>query len=366
MRALHVYKDVFPPVAGGIERHIGDLRRTLPGVTSDVLVAARGPRTQRERREGGIEVRVAELGRVWSVPLAPAFPVWLRRLRADLIHVHMPQPLGELAALLAAGPVPVVASFHADVVRQASVMPLYAPLVRGVLRRAAAVVVGSEGLRHSSPLLQGLDHVEVVPYGVDTAWFDPAAVDPAWVRSVRQELGTPLIVAVGRLVHYKGHEDLIEVVRNLEASLAIVGDGPRRAALERRAATVPRARLLGRVGDDELRVLLAAADVFVLPSTNRSESFGIATLEAQAMGTPAVVTDVGTGTAEAIAPGVSGLVVSAGDPRSLAAALSAFLTDGPRRCSAGAAGRLRVLERHTLDVQAAALRTIYRAVVPDR
>ncbi len=57
---------------------------------------------------------------------------------------------------------------------------------------------------------------------------------------------------------------------------------------------------MGRVGDEEHRTFLAAADCFVLPSANRAESFGIATVEAQAMGLPAVVTEVGTGTTEVI------------------------------------------------------------------
>ena len=63
-----------------------------------------------------------------------------------------------------------------------------------------------------------------------------------------------------------------------------------------------------------MRRHLAAADLFVLPSTSRAESFGLATAEAQAMGMPAVVTDVGTGTTEAIAPGETGVAVPPRNP----------------------------------------------------
>src|SRR5467141_2863004 len=75
VRVLHVYNDVYPPVAGGIEKHIDLIRRTLPDVHSDVLVCARGQRGSREPHGTGIEVKVAELGpRIWSVPIAPSFP----------------------------------------------------------------------------------------------------------------------------------------------------------------------------------------------------------------------------------------------------------------------------------------------------
>jgi rhamnosyl/mannosyltransferase len=364
MRVAHVYKDVYPPVAGGIEKHIDGLRTGMPDVVSDVIVCSRSRRTSVEEVGTGVEVRVAELGRLLSTPLAPGFPRRLSGLQADVFHLHMPNPLGELSALAALGGRPIVASYHADVVRQARLNPLYLPLQRACLRRASAVVVGSLSLSRTSPALAGMaGRTEHVPYGVDVDRFDPEQVEAQDREAVRRRYGTPLVVALGRLVHYKGVDQLIAAASLLDASVVIAGGGPLEGQLQRLARREPRVRLLGAVAESDLPTLLAAADLFVLPSVNRSESFGIATLEAQAMGVPAVVTEVGTGTTEAIAPGKTGLVVPAEDPRALAGAISSLLADPGRRRTMGDAARRRVIVRHSQSAQVHRLREIYERVI---
>src|SRR5436190_18468688 len=72
LRVLHVYKDVFPPVVGGVERQIDLLRRGMPDVESKVVVCARAPRTSHSEVRGATEVKVAEFGPRWlSMPVAP-------------------------------------------------------------------------------------------------------------------------------------------------------------------------------------------------------------------------------------------------------------------------------------------------------
>jgi glycosyltransferase involved in cell wall biosynthesis len=363
VRVVHVYKDIYPPVLGGVERSIDALRSALPDVTSDVLVCAREPRTSVRTGRHGRETRVAELGRVLSVPLAPTFPRWLARQPADVVHLHMPNPTGELAALWSANGTPLLVSYHADVVRQAALLPVYRHLVARALRRASRIVVaGARVAATSDPLRPFADKVTVVPFGIDVSRFDPAAVPGERRRALRERLGSPLVVAVGRCVHYKGFEILIDAARGLDATVVIIGDGPRLPALRRRAARLPRVHLPGLLGDEELIAHLAAADCFVLPSVNRAESFGIATIEAQAMGLPAVVCDVGTSTVEAIEPGATGLVVPPGDPRALAEALRALLADPPRRKAMGRAARDRVLARHDARALASRWTALYAEV----
>lgn len=360
----HVYKDVYPPVAGGIEKHIDGIRRAMPQVTSDILVCARAARTSEARVGTGVEVRVGELGRVLSTPIAPGFPFRLRRLRADVYHVHMPNPLGELSALVALRDRPFVVSYHADVVRQARLMPVYGPLLRKCLDCARAVIVGSEGIASSSPVLAPVrGRVQLVPYAVDTEVFRPENASADEVAAIRSRHGTPLVVSVGRLVHYKGLDQLIAASASIPATIVIAGSGPLEADLRNRARGRSNVHFLGHVPEERLPALLSAADCFVLPSVNRAESFGIVTLEAQAMGTPAVVTDVGTGTTEAIEPGKSGLVVAPGSPDELAAAIRSLLDDPARARGMGAIGAARVRERHTREIQARRLARIYERAV---
>ncbi len=360
MRVVHVYKDVYPPIVGGIERHIDTIRRAMPEIDSTVIVCARKLRTSERHTERGREVLVGELGRVLSVPLAPTFPLWLARQRPDIVHLHMPNPTGEASARLMLSGTPLVVSFHADIDRQAVLNPLYQPLVRACFRRASSILVTSSRMLQSSATLRRWTHkAEVVPYGIDVDQFDPSRVSRAAREHVRERFGSPLIVSIGRLVYYKGFEQLIAASRMLNASVAIIGSGPLEQQLRTLAKDLPRVHILGEVPEQELLTSLSAADCFVLASTSHAEGFGIATLEAQAMGVPAVVTDVGTATIEAIEPGRSGLVVSPGAPDEIAAACREIVESPDRRQTMSVAAREHVLRRHSATALADRLRTVY-------
>jgi glycosyltransferase involved in cell wall biosynthesis len=330
-----------------------------------VIVGARARETSRHRTPGGWEVRVGEFGRAMSVPIAPTFPVWQRRLAPDLVHLHMPNPTGELSTLMTTRRnTPVVVSYHADIVRQARLTPVYRLVVDACLNRAQAIVVGSSRLTQTSPFLRRHSrNVVVIPYGVDVDYFDRRRVPQPQAQAIRERYGTPLAVAVGRLVYYKGFEYLVEAARTLNASVVIVGTGPLESRLRRQARGTPRVYFVGRLSDEEHRRHLAAADCFVLPSANRAESFGIATVEAQAMGLPAVVTEVGTGTTEAIEPNVTGLSVPACDPERLSAALRSLLVDSDRLAAMGTAARERAERRFSARAQAERLRELYEQVL---
>jgi glycosyltransferase involved in cell wall biosynthesis len=364
LHVIHVYNDVFPPVAGGIEKHIDLIRRALPDVRSDVLVCARGRHSRRQPYGTGVEVHVAELGpRVWSVPIAPAFPFSLRRMQADVIHLHMPNPLGELGVLMDRKR-PVVCTYHADVVRQARVTAIYRPLVHACLGRAAEIIVGSRRLRETSPFLGvHASRANVIPYFVDTEHYAPSRVSDSDRARLRARYSGPIVLAVARLVYYKGLEILIEAAQSLKASVVIIGDGPLAGRLHGLAAASPNVHFAGRVNEADLLCHLAAADCFVLPSTSRAEAFGIAVMEAQAMAVPAVVTDVGTGTAEAIVPGETGLVVQPGDAAALAAGINDILSDPLRRATMGRRARERAVALHSASRAADQLRDIYERAV---
>lgn len=353
-RVLHVYKDVHPEVPGGIERHIDALRRSVTAYESAVLVARRGLNATRVRQnDHGPEVAVWQLGRALSTPLTPAYFRWIRRLRPDLIHLHLPNPVSELAVVTTGRRVPLVATYHADIVRQAALMPAYGPLVKRVLDQAHTIISGTEALRRTSPLLDGhRERISVIPYAVDADRFTPPAAG-------RPPRARPKIIATGRLVYYKGFDRLIALAPRLEADLQIVGSGPLEAELRALAAVHPNVEIAGGVSDDELVRRLQAADLFVLASTSRAESFGIATIEAQATGLPAVVTDVGTGTVEAIRPGETGLVVPQADDEALLDAINSLARDAERRITMGAAARRWAIERFSEPSLAAAHEAIY-------
>lgn len=369
MRILHVYKDIYPPVTGGIERHIDSIRRALPDLQHDVLVCGRQLRTRVRKTPNGrdTEIHVGEFGRFLSTPLAPTFPYWLwKYARGAIVHLHMPQPVGELSVLLARRRAPLVVTYHADIYRQRALLFLYRPLVKAVLRAADVVITGSNALKNDSPLIRAAGVTpRVVGYGIDHKSFVPQAVDQALVAEFRARYGEIHVLSVGRLVPYKGFDRLVAAASALPCSVVIVGDGTSRAALESQILSLglqDRVHLAGHVDDDRLGAHLVAAGVFVLPSWNRAEAFGIALLEAQAAGTPVVATDVGTGTGEAFVPGETGLMISPNDSRALVEAVTAILGDPDRRATMIEAGQRFVREEHSLESMAARLRPIYESL----
>jgi glycosyltransferase involved in cell wall biosynthesis len=356
---LHVYKDVYPPVHGGIEHHIDDLRRHVPGWRGDVLVCARSRETTISERSAGLEVRCGEWGRVLSNPLAPGLVGWIRRLRHDVLHLHMPHPTGEVAALIAGGRAPSVVTYHADIVRQRTLLPVYQPLARRVLTRASQIVVSSWRLAESSPMLTGLgDRLTVIPFGIDLDRFAPGSADPTLVQGYRERFPGPVILGVGRMVYYKDFKLLLKAAEGLKADVVLAGDGPLRQELESLAGA--RVHVLGAVSPEELVALYECADIFCLPSASRAESLGVATLEAQACGVPAVVADAGSGTVEAIENGRTGLLVPAGDAGALHAALARLLGDEALRKSMAAAAAARMRGR-SLQSMGAAYADLYEA-----
>jgi glycosyltransferase involved in cell wall biosynthesis len=366
VRVVHVYKDVYPPVVGGIERHIDSLRLALPEVEQDVIACSRGFRTVHHRSAPprNEELLVGELGRVLSVPISPAFPWHAARYGAGaILHVHMPNPLGEISALLTPRRVGLVAHYHADIVRQRRYLAAYEPLVQRCLRACDQVIVASDRIASESPILRrsGVS-TTVVPFGVNVApWTNP---DAAEVAALREQHG-PYVLAAGRLVYYKGFDRLVDVAAEIPWPVVIVGDGPERPALEeriRRSGLGDRVHLTGYVPDPALAAHLAAAEIFVLPSVNRAEAFGIALLEAQAAGLPVIVTDTGSGTVEAFAPSETGILVPPDDRSALAEAINRLIREDGERERMGRAGRRLIAGRHSLEVLAARMRPIYASI----
>ena len=369
MRILHVYKD-YPPVRGGIEHHIQILaeEQERRGHDVSVLVSASGGRSGVTIEQGVRIVRARSPLRLRSTPLSPALPLWMRRLPADVTHLHFPFPPGEVAELVAGRARAVVLSYHSDIVRQRVIGGLYRPLLRLVLRRAGRVIVSSPGYAATSSVLARLGRtLDVVPYGIRPE--DAARVDPEVRGRLQRRWPGRRILFVGRLRYYKGLRHLIDAMQTVPADLLVVGEGPLRRALEQQAeggAAAERIHFVGDVEPAHLAAYYSAADALVLPSDSRAEAFGIVQLEAMAVGTPVVSTEVGTGTSWVNRHGETGLVVPAADPPALAAALSRLLASSQMRRRMGEQGRRRVTDHFTAARMTDNILEVYRQALTSR
>jgi rhamnosyl/mannosyltransferase len=344
LRVVHVYKG-YPPVRGGIEGHVDLLTRLLvrAGVDAEVLCADAEGAPREERREN-VTVR-----RCWapltlaSTPLPPSLPGALRRSSAEIVHLHYPWPPNEIAYLLGGRGRPLIVTVHCEVIRQQRLARLLSPLTQRVLGAAARILITGPFMREARFLERHRERVEVVPLGVDTDFFSP---EPLGGNPV-PEIPHPRILFVGRMRHYKGLPVLARALAKLpDVRLVVAGSGPERPIFEaalRDAGCRDRALLVGDVDDDRLRRLYQHADAAVLCSTSNAEAFGLSTAEAQSCGVPAVTTEVGTGTAQTVADGVSGRVVAPNDADALADALR-WCLDADRAPALRKAARAHAME----------------------
>ncbi|MBL8349990.1 MAG: glycosyltransferase [Burkholderiaceae bacterium] len=350
MRVLQLSK-FYAPIRGGIETVAWELSEGLAraGVRADVLCSNQHRLNTRERYEAGYEVlRAASWGMLLSTSLAPAMARHLRRIASDyeLLHVHMPDPMAAMAIWLAKPQCALVVHWHSDVIRQRRALKLYEPLQRWLLQRADAVIATSQPYADASPALQPWrEKIEVIPIGISERREQACHLQ---TEALRQRFGGRRIVfSLGRMTYYKGFDVLIQAALELpdDCVVLIGGDGEMLAhnrALVESLGLADKVHLLGHVNDGELPSHYAACEVFCMSSTVRSEAYGVAMVEAMAMGKPIVATDiVGSGVPWVNRDGHTGYNVPVRQPAALAAALRRLLSDSTLRQRMGEAARHR-------------------------
>lgn len=366
---LHVYKDYFPPVVGGIENHINLLCEGLQDeYKTRVLVANPGGRRTKHETVGGVEVvRCAEFGRPGGTPLCPSFPRWLKRMESEILHFQYPHPTGDLACFLARPKARVVVTFQCDIVRQARLRWLYAPLMQWFLRRADAILPTSPPLIRSSPALRGFaDKCIAIPMGVPLERYEKTPEIEEKVRAIRAKHERPIILFVGKLRYYKGLDILLQAMRDLEADLLIVGEGregPKLVQQVARLAVDEQVRFVGEQTGDDLVAHYHAADVFCLPSHMRAEAFSLAQVEAMACGLPLVSCSVGTGVEWVNMNDITGFVVEPGRPEKLSGALRQILTQPKLRKRLSENCRQRARAEFDSKLMIERVKAVYRWVL---
>ena len=367
MRVVHVFKDFYPPTTGGVEQHMQVLCSGLARqMDLGVLVPSRSRRRVEERINGVRVIRVPEFGRYLSVPFCPSMPSELKRLAPDLVHLHFPNPTGDVAYLLSGCRAPVVVTYHADMLRHPLLLRGYRRVFEQLNRRIRRIIVASqEYLDSSSFLAAHRDKCVVVPFGVDVETFTLRAGEVDAAQRLRQQHGERLVLFLGVLRPYKGLEVLVHAMQRVRGRLLIAGRGtwPGLEALVRQLGLERRVTVLGEVSDAERRLLLHACDVATLPSLDRREAFGIVQLEAMACGRPVVSSDLSTGVRSVNAHGQTGWLVPPGDADALARALNMLLEDDDLRATLGKAAHERVEREFTAERMIARTRKVYEDVV---
>ena len=332
--------------------------------------------------ELGVDVvRIDELHREISpardVVAALRLARLIRKVRPHILHTHTAKAgaVGRAAALLAgnARPPVVVHTFHGHVLR-GYFDPLrtraFRQLERTLARSTTALVAVSPQVRDD---LVELDvapatRFAVVRLGIELDQrVSPGSNDRGETRRVLGIGERPFTVGwIGRMTGIKRTDDVLLAFKSLrergiDARLCLVGDGPDRDQVERRAHELGVMRETLFLGyQEQVASFFAAFDVFILPSAN--EGTPVTAIEALAAGKPVVATRVG-GIPDVVRDGEDGFLVAPGDVEALADRLAQLATDDALRERMGEGARARVRERYSVERLVDDVDRLYRSLL---
>lgn len=363
---VHIGK-YYPPHKGGMETHIKDLVSGLSGFEEvRVIVAGDSIRGRTEQLDGAIITRVPTMGTLASMPVTPTLPWELIKVKPALMHVQVPNPGAAFAIALAGYRGPLVVTHQSDTLGRRLLRRMCYPFVNLMMRRADRIIVTSQRyLDSSEELAPFASKCRVIPMGI-TQEQDRNDLELE-SNQIIQEHGRRLVLAVGRLVPYKGFIHLIEAMRMVDATLLLVGIGPLDAELKQAANDYGVSRkieFLGKVND--LKAYYKASSIFVLPSISRAEAFGLVQLEAMAAGLPVINTNLESGVPEVSVDGLTGFTVPPSDPVALARAMNLLLDNEELRLKMGEAGRIRAQREFAPRLMIERTMRLYEEILVER
>jgi len=349
----------FYPHTGGTEKYARDLATALIQEGHEVTVITNNlPRSKNapayEILPEGIKViRLDAVDMFYYLPVSTQFN--LKMLEGyDIVHVHVP-PFSFLRSVAGRVKQPVIVTYHCDVTVSEKYFGMPVPrwvvppfegsanaYARLLLPKADIVYNTTETYAETSPVLKNLPH-RVIPIGI---FYDK--IDEAQKRlGLTPEKKNPRqILFLGRLAGNKGCDYLVKAMPKIlsqfpDAKLIICGDGEEKGHIVDLVTQLdigPAVTFLGTATFDRLVELYYTSIVYVFPSINRLEAFGIVQLEAMANYTAVVASDI-PGPNAVMEPGKSGLLVPKQNPDAIADAVCSLLADPEKAKAMGKRGR---------------------------
>ncbi|MCL2342552.1 MAG: glycosyltransferase [Firmicutes bacterium] len=353
IKVLQINK-LYYPVTGGVERVVQQIAEGLNACTDMKVLVCQKKGKRAIEAVNGVEVhRAGSLGILFSTPVSFDFFRQFQRLKKDrdILHIHMPFPLADAAVALFGFQGKIILWWHSDVVRQKLLLMFYRPLLHKLLKRADLIIVATQGHIDGSDYLAAYrEKCAVIPFGVDPmvlARYDPIGAAPC------PPAAPVRFLFVGRLIYYKGCNVLLEAFSHVKgAELELIGDGSLEKSLKEQAARLgleDKVIWRGHVSDEELAKAFTGCDVFVLPSVEKSEAFGLVQIEAMACGKPVINTALPSGVPYVSLDGVTGFTVPPGDAAALSAAMQKLVDSPCLRKQFGMAAFRRAQEEYSIS-----------------
>ncbi len=307
---------------------------------------------------------------LYSMALASKMVEVVRFEKLDILHAHYAIPHATSAVLAKQilqneADIKIVTTLHGTDITLVGLEPSFEPLMKFSIESSDGVTAVSEYLRNET--ISNYDvkkDIKVIPNFIDTQVFKP--IDAKNLRRLIAPNGESVLIHVSNFRAVKRVQDAIRAFKlvldgGIKAKFLFVGDGPDRSecqALARELGVAQHVRFLGK--QSELAALLAASDIFLIPSGN--ESFGLSALEAMACGVPVISSDVG-GLPEVNVHGETGYVVPMGNIEVLAQRIRELLENEPLRKQMGNASLVRATTMFSIENLIPSYEDLYESVL---
>lgn len=333
MKILQIGKFQFEK-KGGIEIVTHQLCKGLTGLGHEVTFICSGEdgKSLSKISENIFIKQFASWGSFRSAPFSPGILMYLLRHRKDfdVLHVHLPNPFATLFILLTRPKGVLVSHWHSDIIKQKILLKLYHPVLMKFLKKTDNIVVTSPNYIEGSAYLKNFrEKSELIPLGMDDIPVPTAEETSYWHNRFP---GKKIVLSIGRLVYYKSFNVLVRAAEYLgdDYHVVIVGSGEERSTLLKDIETYAPAKvsILECSDDRRKNALISACSVFVLPSSYRSEAYGLVQLEAMQFGKPVISCSIAhSGVSYVNKDGESGITVPVGDHKAIAEAVENICTD---------------------------------------
>lgn len=373
---LAILYPYFYPKRGGVENYIYHIVESINSYYRDyvneiVVITSQYDKALSEYEWINPITKVYRLPYRFIISSTPISVIWYPKIKKiiekenpDIINVHMPVPfMSEIGIKIAQElKIPCILTYHNDITTNIRglnfLIRLYTHILRRVLNNCDKIIATSWEYSKSSPVLfRYLHKIRIIPPGINPYFLGnyhklrPSANEKfIKIMNIKKNKNT-LILFVGRLdreAQHKGLDILLYAFReilniNSQASVIVVGDGNMKEhyqSLAKKLGIEEYIIFLGKVEEDELAYLYSIADIFVMPSYNRAEGFGIVYLEAQFFKIPCIGTYVG-GIPYAIQHNKSGYLVEPKNVEDLKSALFALIENKKKAKKFGHIGSVR-------------------------
>jgi len=370
----------FFPHFGGTEKYVKDLSMELVSRGHDVTIISNNvPKEAGAPREEVMDgIKIKRLNAVNFVYLPVSFEFNLKMLDGfDLVHTHCPS-FGFTRAVRNRLKVPHVVTYHCDTTMSEKFLGLKMPkfvikavefltnlYAKMILPKVDAIITTTESYASTSPVMRNFPH-HAVPIGIHYELFDESRKKQGITESSRDK---KKVLFLGRLAANKGIDYLVHaiplVIKEVpDAKFVICGEGEEKSHVEAYIDQVgvrEHIEFKGKVNLDQMVELYSTSAMFVFPSINRLEAFGIVQLESMACFTPVVASNI-PGVNNVMEPGESGLLVEPRDSEALAKAIIKILKDPSLAERMGRRGRKLVEEKYNWNAIGDKIEAIYKAV----